>query len=356
MWKNPFQMLTKPAPLAAVLFVGASLLPEFGHSADMTFSHGGVAQPCRDPDTCLAWINAKGEITDKTTADFLAYLKNHPYEPLIVRFDSPGGSLSGGIQLGETIRKLGYSTQATFCASACTYAFIGGVERSLVGDGAKIGVHRFYQNAAIFEPSTKQFTGEDLDATQKIMAGLMLYGVEMGVDLRLIAMTAEAGPGEMRWVSKQEAVDLKLTYQPNKWLPWRVEGDADKEAFVAVSETQDGSKSMQFTCGGGNAYFSLLDDRQDVTWFRQCAAVPGTGHPVLGLRVPNSNVKVEPWHGQGGFIGFMLPQGKLDFNNPSLFSTSATYSMACLDLEGDYAGTTDKFKTMATLVLSSCNR
>lgn len=349
-------MLSKFVPLAALLFIGATLIPELGHSAEMTFSHGGVADPCRDPDTCLAWINAKGDITDKTTADFVAYLKNHPFEPTIVRFDSPGGSLSGGIQLGKIIRKLGYSTQATFCASACTYAFMGGVERSLVGDGAKIGVHRFYQNAAVFEPSIKQFSGEDLDATQKIMAGLMLYGVEMGVDLRLVAMTAEAGPGEMRWLSKQEALDLKLTFQPNKWLPWRVEGDADRGLFVAVSETQDGTKSMQFSCAGDTAYYSLLDDQQDVSWFRQCAEVGGKGHPVLGQKVPNSNVKVQPWHDRGGVIDFMLPKGKLDFSDPSLFSTSATYSMACLDSNGIYAGTIDKLKTMVTLVLSACNR
>lgn len=355
MWKSSF-MLTKPTPFAAILFVGAWLLPELGHSADMTFSRGGVTQPCRDPDTCLAWINAKGEITDKTTADFMAYLKTHPHEPPVIRFDSPGGSLRGGIQFGETIRKLGYSTQATFCASSCTYAFMGGVERSLVGDGAKIGVHRFYRNSAVSEPSTKQFTGEDLDTTQKTMAGLMLYGVEMGIDLRLIAMTAEAGPGEMRWVSKQEAIDLKLTYQPNKWLPWRVEGDADKGLFVAYSATQDSAKSMQFSCDSDNAYFSLQDDRQDVAWFRQCAAVSGMGHPVLGQWVPDSNVKVQPWHGQGAVIDFMLPKGKFDFSNPSLFSTRDTYSMACLDLDGDYVGTSEKFKTMATLVLSACNR
>lgn len=95
MWKSSF-MLTKPTPFAAVLFVGAWLLPELGHSADMTFSRGGVTQPCRDPGTCLAWINAKGEITDKTTADFMAYLKTHPHEPPVIRLDSPGGSLRGG--------------------------------------------------------------------------------------------------------------------------------------------------------------------------------------------------------------------------------------------------------------------
>jgi hypothetical protein len=59
----------------------------------------------------------------------------------IVRLNSPGGGILGGMQLGGVIRKLGLATQvpaSAGCYSACTFAFLGGVERQIEGE---FGIH-----------------------------------------------------------------------------------------------------------------------------------------------------------------------------------------------------------------------
>lgn len=66
---------------------------------------------------------------------------NKSSERSVVRLNSPGGAIVGGMQLGAAIRKLGLDTEvpaSAGCYSACTFAFLGGVERQIEG---KFGIH-----------------------------------------------------------------------------------------------------------------------------------------------------------------------------------------------------------------------
>ena len=67
--------------------------------------------------------------------------------------ESPGGALSDGIALGREVhfRQLRTITRAD-CASACALIFLGGTERVLVGESARIGLH---------QPATTRFIGND---------------------------------------------------------------------------------------------------------------------------------------------------------------------------------------------------
>lgn len=216
----------------------------------MEFSHGGATTACRDPDSCNFWIQAKGEITATTPDDFLKFISESKREKTYktVRLSSPGGDLRSALKLGTLIRSMGLSTETDYCVSACLYVFIGGYERRLSSENTKIGTHRFYREKAIQKPTLKQFTGEDLDSTQLIMAGLMLYLKSMGVDLQLLAISADAGPSEIRWLTTNELFDLKVIYDPNKWTSWKLEVPSNSDGLVAISQTQDSSKSMQLVC------------------------------------------------------------------------------------------------------------
>lgn len=60
-----------------------------------------------------------------------------------VRFNSRGGSLEAGIEIGEAIRARRLATRVTsgaVCASACVYAFLGGIIRT-VDAGGRVGIH-----------------------------------------------------------------------------------------------------------------------------------------------------------------------------------------------------------------------
>lgn len=65
------------------------------------------------------------------------------YQADYISFDSPGGNVVTAIRFGRAIRALNARTlqiRALECASACAFAFVGGVER--FAEPGSIGVHR----------------------------------------------------------------------------------------------------------------------------------------------------------------------------------------------------------------------
>lgn len=317
----------------------------------MVFKQIGDPGNCRQAD-CNSWVQATGDITKNTPDDFLAYFEKNPYKPKIIRFDSPGGNLEAGLKLGTLIRELGFSTRADFCASACAYAFMGGVERQLVGR-QKLGVHRFYRSDAVENPTYKQFTGDDLDAVQKQMAGLLIFALKMDVDLRVIALSGESGAAEMRWLTNDEAIDLKMVFSPSTWKAWHIEGGNNDDTYVAASETQDERRTMQISCTAQGIHFALFDEDEGPAWFEQCNTKE-TEHYVLGTHVPSAQTLIKPWGEKGTVVIFNLPEGPRDYSNSSLYSKTALYPQACLDSLSRYEGTTSRIKTMATIAISRC--
>ena len=68
-----------------------------------------------------------------------------------VQFFSPGGLLDEGLQMGYTVRARQLATrvpQGARCASACNFAFMGGVVRS-IDEGARFEVHMFETGDAV---------------------------------------------------------------------------------------------------------------------------------------------------------------------------------------------------------------
>ncbi|MDA8249255.1 MAG: hypothetical protein M0Z28_08750 [Rhodospirillales bacterium] len=68
-----------------------------------------------------------------------------------VQFFSPGGLLDEGLQMGYTMRARGLAARVprgARCASACNFAFMGGVIRS-IDPGAQFEVHMFANGVAL---------------------------------------------------------------------------------------------------------------------------------------------------------------------------------------------------------------
>ena len=314
----------------------------------MSFTIGATPQRCGDPG-CGGWISAIGEITSTTPLEFEKFLKKHPFRLAAIRFTSPGGDLFSGLQLGQQIRKEGLNTEAEVCASACAYAFLGGVKRSFVTSQTVFGVHRFYRKKAALNPTLRQFSGADLDDTQKVMAGLMLYATEMDVDLRILAVASEAGAEEMRWISEKEAQELKVIHDPGRWLPWKISPYLG--GIIAYSETDGGERYMQISCSkmqGGS--FTLIDRTADIEWLKQCVSMER--HPILGLTVTQASVRT----GRNGFpiVNFFFGKTKPTFDNASVFNNTSLYPMACISPFDGYAGTTEGLRVAGTLALKNC--
>src|SRR6202049_703126 len=83
------------------------------------------------------------------------FTKIAPLTMAVVRFQSNGGSVVTGIQIGEMIRLKDFHTlvpAGARCASACALAWLGGTHR-FMGPGARIGLH------AASDPKSGQGTG-----------------------------------------------------------------------------------------------------------------------------------------------------------------------------------------------------
>ena len=291
----------------------------------MTFMAGGYDGRC---ELCGGFIQASGEITEDTPRRFEAFVQEVG-NPGLIRLNSPGGSLRAGIELGEKLRALRFATEVGSdeadpkglgypafgdrksnrvpgtCASACAYAFLGGVKRTIEG-GSKLGVHRFYRENKLAEPTVKLFTGEDLDHAQRLTAALVLYTSRMGVDGLLVSIAASASPDEMRWITADEAQRLRIVYEPYKWMPWRVE--AYRGGAIAISETYDGQRSMVASCSRQfGPQVVLTDKMKDAASFFEQKRTCGEKQPVFGTHVDESRMEVRERKEGGAFIRFKLP-------------------------------------------------
>lgn len=258
------------------------------------------------------WILAEGEIAPETPAAFDEFIRRHGSNTIV--FNSPGGSLVAGLELGQRIRRLkmhtevGVSRKDEFghheivpgvCASACAYAFLGGVRRSIGNmfaankngiERSRIGVHRFFRPDALSNMDAKQFAARDLDAEQRITALLAVYMVTMGIDARLLGLAAEADANSMRWLTDQEIEDLRVAYDPEEFQPWAIE--PYQNGAIAFTKTRNESTTISVFCRKRNEVSVLINapglSPDSASRLRECSI--GQENTAFGVTFPMSAV------------------------------------------------------------------
>jgi hypothetical protein len=161
-------------------------------------------------------IYADGEITKGTTERFVAFLEEKNIDAAKVHFNSPGGSLLEGMKLGRTIRAMGFFTtvglynpkydpelnSTSICASACAYAYAGGVSRFLDRSSGRLGIHQFYSSAG---------TSVSEEAVQQISGLIVAYLDEMGIDAKAFTLSTAADRDGMIWLTQDMALLLRFS-------------------------------------------------------------------------------------------------------------------------------------------------
>lgn len=204
-------------------------------------------------------IFVTGEIT-ADTRDEIAQLTRSVRGPAIIYFDTIGGDLLSGLELGRIIRRSGFATdvgRATGsagvapgkCHSVCTMSYAGGYFRYLQS-GSQLGVHRFYRNSA---------GASDLDVGQVMSAAITGYLTEMGIDLGLFEVMVKAGRGQMIMLSQEQIVRFKMAnfgFQPPSW---GIEGAKGIVYLKGEQESFNGVGKVLMTCATrGQVKFSAL--------------------------------------------------------------------------------------------------
>jgi hypothetical protein len=283
--------------------------------------------------------------------------------PKRIRLNSPGGNLLESIHLGEELRRRGFATEVGdhephpdwpnmpywdftrrtpgVCASACAYAFMGGIERR-IDPGARIGVHQFYsagqaEDVADGEPVLVQEGVE-----QEIVSLLLDYALRMGVDGRVLVNAGRSAPDEMYWIEAgAEARETGLIYAPTAWNEWDIK--LLGEGVIAESERADGKYKMTALCTeSGGAYFDLFateEPAEESAWslrswlVDQCLPAgsysQGRGaHRILGNRVEASSIRIVDRPGGFG-VRFPLGRNPVVQGKPSFLYDDAAYG-ACI--------------------------
>lgn len=119
-------------------------------------------------------LHLAGKINSGITTAFKEAIKKHPAAKTVV-LSSNGGMIIEGLALANVIRKHGLNTHSEFvCASACTFAFLAGKERS-IAPTASIGFHQSSKPslfAAANNDSPKYVAGDEVMRTVYADAGL----------------------------------------------------------------------------------------------------------------------------------------------------------------------------------------
>jgi hypothetical protein len=158
------------------------------------------------PDTAL--ITVSGVLETSDADQFWAAAAIYP--KAIVAFQSNGGSLLAGIEIGRKIRLRNYVTYVPtgVCASACAFAWLGGAKR-MMGTGALVGFHAAYVT-------------ENGQATESGAGNALLgaYLNELGLPDRAVYFIAKAPPNGMTWLTMadaaREGIDVELFTMPGE--------------------------------------------------------------------------------------------------------------------------------------------
>jgi hypothetical protein len=128
------------------------------------------------------------------------------YRTATVIFASKGGSLSAGLEMGETIHARKFDTNVAsgaMCASACALAWLGG-EKRLMSTSARIGFHASF----VIEDGAPRET-----AVGNALVGA--YITRLGLPIDMVVHATKASPRDIAWFSPDDAkrigVNVKVT-------------------------------------------------------------------------------------------------------------------------------------------------
>lgn len=156
---------------------------------------------------CRDVILAKGDFTQQSGGELSQALREmadaNGQVPTNIYLDSPGGVLTGALGFGAVVRSLGLNTvigEKMECFSACAYAFLGGVSRT-VEPGGQYGVHRFF---------AKEDVRGGVEMSQQTMALLSSFVENMGASPNLVRLSASAGQRNMVVLTPEQLKSLRI--------------------------------------------------------------------------------------------------------------------------------------------------
>lgn len=128
------------------------------------------------------------------------------FQPAYITFDSPGGNVIVAIEFGRIIRALNARTiqiRAMECASACAFAFVGGVHR--FAEPGSIGVHR-----VSLSDDAAMDSNLAVSSVQSLTGEIIGYLTDMGVSPNLLQLSLSIDSTDIRYLTSAEMRDWNI--------------------------------------------------------------------------------------------------------------------------------------------------
>ena len=215
----------------------------------------------------MIFLQGIGAINRETPEEFRKFMATDDAKmSKVLMLHSPGGNLLAGLQLGRQIRAARLNTSIgrslhlegvmdvcnypnAMCASACAYAFLGGVSRSYSEEDF-FGLHRFGSDTA-------PVSGDD---AQLVSAELAKYLQEMGVDQAVLqAASGTAYKGDIFSVSVALAKKMRVIFDPSSQTTFQVEDRNGKAVAVFAFSNRERRYDGLLFCESGRRYLAIID-------------------------------------------------------------------------------------------------
>lgn len=173
--------------LLMLVAISALIMAKSATAADISVSTTSGAS-----GTAQSIVQIVGDMDVEDILRFKQISKSLPPQT-IVRFDSPGGSLLAGIEIGKVIAASRFATSVSdTCASSCALAWLAGVPR-ILSSSAQVGFHLAYKS--------------NLDQTESGAGNALVgsYVTGLGFGDNVVRYITSAAPDDMQWLSPRDA-------------------------------------------------------------------------------------------------------------------------------------------------------
>jgi uncharacterized protein YecT (DUF1311 family) len=153
-----------------------------------------------------------GPIDRDSVENFRKALREH--SPALLALNSPGGSVSSGLELSAIIndRKMEtYIPSSAYCASACSFLFFAGNPRTTHGN---LGVHQF---ATVSDGES--LISETEQVTQEVAGKIVAYMHEYNTPSKVYVRMFETHPDDMYWFTREELHNDGIEISTKSRLP-----------------------------------------------------------------------------------------------------------------------------------------
>jgi hypothetical protein len=156
-----------------------------------------------DGDPAHALVAVEGDLEVGDHVQFRAQVGR--LTKAVVVFNSRGGNLLAGIEIGKTVRLKSFATavlDGRRCASSCAFAWLGGSPR-FMERGAQIGFHAAYIESG--GRASESGVGNALVGS---------YLTQIGLSENAVVYITQAAPTEMTWLNLRDAKQIGIEVLP----------------------------------------------------------------------------------------------------------------------------------------------